>query len=205
LSYYQPTAWRCKGDTTPKQTGITIHDLAQIIRHDWRGGGTTSTTNNNNKGYYITGRLTHAIYRDDCYFDGPDPDMPVRGLRKYLNAASQLFDHKRSFAELLDLEIIRRENDSITAAAATTTAPSSSSSASDYVVVAHWRLNGVLKLPWRPTLPELTGRTYYYPDTDGLIYRHVEQWDQSVLQAFAGTFWPPIQSQLSQSFRFLSE
>jgi hypothetical protein len=198
---YQPAAWRCKGDTTPKQIGIAIHDLAQVIRHDWHGGGTT----NHNKGYYITGRLSHAIYRDDCYFDGPDPDMPVRGLRKYLNAASQLFDHKRSFAELLNLEIVRRDDDRITAAA--TTAPSSASSAaySDYVVVAYWRLNGVLKLPWRPILPELTGRTYYYPDADGLIYRHVEQWDQSVLQAFAGTFWPPIQSQLSQSLRFLSE
>ena len=57
------------------------------------------------KGYYITGKLNTTIYRDDCWFDGPDPDMPVRGVRKYLNAASQLFDVSASTAELLSLEI----------------------------------------------------------------------------------------------------
>ena len=46
---YQPSAWRCKGDTTPKQVGIAIHDLAQVIRHDWHGTGTNHHKNNNNK------------------------------------------------------------------------------------------------------------------------------------------------------------
>jgi hypothetical protein len=192
LQMGSPSAWRCKGDTSPKRMGIAIDDLAQIIRHDWN--------NNNNhhhhKGYYITGRLTHGIYRDDCFFDGPDPDMPVRGLRKYLNAASQLFEVRHSTAELVNLQIIssvdpdheqRNDDDDHRPTTAV-------------VVVAHWRLNGVLKLPWHPKLPELTGRTYYYPDTNGLIYRHVEQWDQSVLQAFVGTFWPPIQDKLVRAF-----
>jgi Uncharacterized conserved protein (DUF2358) len=173
--------------------GIAIDDLAQIIRHDWNNNH--NNNNNHNKGYYITGRLTHSIYRDDCFFDGPDPDMPVRGLRKYLNAASQLFEVRHSTAELVQLQIVSSidpeqqcndDNHRPTPAAV--------------VVVAHWRLNGVLKLPWHPKLPELTGRTYYYPDTNGLIYRHVEQWDQSVLQAFVGTFWSPIQDKLVRAF-----
>ena len=61
-------------------------------------------------------------------------------------------------------------------------------------VVVHWRINGVLRLPWRPKLPELMGSTTYYTDGDGLIYKHIEQWDQSVLEAFLGTFWPPIRT-----------
>jgi hypothetical protein len=188
-----PSAWRCKGDTSPKRIGISIDDLAQIIRHDWNNNYNHNNINNNiNKGYYITGRLTHAIYRDDCFFDGPDPDMPVRGLRKYLNAASQLFEVRPSTAELINLQIINVVADAVTA--------DHEQERDVVVVVAHWRLNAVLKLPWHPILPELTGRTYYYPDTNGLIYRHVEEWDQSVLQAFVGTFWPPIQDKLVRSF-----
>jgi hypothetical protein len=77
-----------------KTINLPLEDIMQLIQNDWH-----CTTNN--KGYYITGRLTKSIYRDDCYFDGPDADMPVRGLRKYLNAASQLFEYKTSTATLL--------------------------------------------------------------------------------------------------------
>lgn len=162
VSVLEPPGWRCKGDTTPKTYGITISALAEVIRNDWKI--------QNDKGYYITGRLSTNIYRDDCFFDGPDPDMPVRGLRKYLNAASQLFDANHSTAELLQLSTHKD------------------------IIVVHWRLNGVLRLPWRPKLPELTGSTTYCTDQDGLIYKHIEQWDQSVLEAFLGTFWPPIRT-----------
>jgi hypothetical protein len=79
-----------------KHRNLSMEDRLQTIRHDWR----TDT----DKGYYITGRLNTTMYRDDCLFYGPDPDMPVRGLRKYLNAASHLFDHASSSAELLSLE-----------------------------------------------------------------------------------------------------
>ena len=33
--------------------------------------------------YYVTGKLSAAIYSDDCIFDSPDPDMPVRSLRRF--------------------------------------------------------------------------------------------------------------------------
>ena len=66
----------CRGDerTRHKTRHLTLQELEAIIRKDWK--------EDTSKGYYVTGRLTPAIYRDDCFFDGPDPDMPVRGLRK---------------------------------------------------------------------------------------------------------------------------
>lgn len=38
----------------------------------------------------------------------PDPDMPVRGLEKYISAISNLFDVRASSVELLDLQVTRR-------------------------------------------------------------------------------------------------
>jgi len=157
----QPPGWRCAGDTTPKRTHLARDELLEVVRHDWRP--------DTHKGYYITGRLSTAVYRDDCWFDGPDPDMPVRGLRKYLNAASQLFDHNKSYSELLSLRVD-----------------------DDGVIVAEWRMKGVLRLPWRPSVPTWSGSTRYYTDDNGLIYRHVETWDKSMFKAFLQTLWPAV-------------
>lgn len=88
------------------------------------------------------------------------------GLRKYLNAASQLFEQSKSRCELLSLNV---EGD---------------------VIVATWRMNGVLRLPWKPKLPNWTGSTIYHLDVNGLVYKHEEEWDMSVFQAFMRTFWP---------------
>lgn len=155
-----PPAWRCQGMACEKRIGLSVQETADVIREDWR--------EETNKSYYITGKLTTAIYRDDCFFDGPDPDMPVKGLRKYLNAASQLFDQRQSFTELLSLDV---EGDTI---------------------VAKWKMQGILMLPWRPVLPEWTGTTTYYRDEVGLIYKHSETWDLSVAQAFIRTFLPQL-------------
>ena len=147
-----------------KTLHLTREELVDVIRKDWR--------QHNNKGYYVTGRLSTNVYRDNCLFDGPDPDMPVKGLRKYLNAASQLFDQRLSHAELLDLRI---EED---------------------VIVAKWRFKGTLHLPWKPRMPEVIGSTTYYMDEDSLIYKHVESWDISAYQAF---FWTLMPEQLAPS------
>ena len=56
--------------TVCKYKNLPSDQLCQIIKRDW--------SVENSKGYYITGRLNSTIYRDDCLFDGPDPDMPVR-------------------------------------------------------------------------------------------------------------------------------
>jgi hypothetical protein len=205
-----PGCWRSKSDEhTAKQQNLSQTEVLEILRSDWcsagiivGGGARVSVIGNNNnnnnqrgtpqkinKGYYITGKLTTSIYRDDCVFDGPDPDMPVRGLRKYLNAASQLFDPKHSYAELLSLEgEVERDNiDGNTMGDGTRNAATTSSSSR---IVARWKMKGRLRLPWKPYTPEWTGSTTYYRDNDGLIYRHEETWDTSVLQAFLQTLLP---------------
>jgi Uncharacterized conserved protein (DUF2358) len=61
-----------------------------------------------------------------------------------------------------------------------------------YTIVAKWKMSGVLRLPWKPKLPEVHGETIYYMDPSNLIYKHVETWDRSALQAFLETFWPQL-------------
>ena len=144
-----------------KQVGLSPTQLQDVLLEDWKV--------DTRKGYYITGRLNTAVYRDDCVFNGPDLDMPVKGLAKYMNAASQLFDYGGSQAELLELRVVH-----------------------DRLLVAKWRLTGVLRLPWKPRLPDWTGTTLYHRDDDGLIYLHDETWDMSVVQAFLQTLLPSL-------------
>jgi len=161
--------------TVCKHRYLDIYTLCEIIRADWCPAETRETRpeytverNPDYKGYYITGRLNSTIYRDDCLFDGPDPDMPVRGLRKYLSAASHLFDHKLSYAMLRSLQVEGR------------------------TIVARWELGGVLMLPWRPKVKSWTGCTIYHLDEEGLVAIHEEQWDISVYEAFVSTIWPSL-------------
>ena len=160
-----PPGCRSAKVSQAKRVDTSLEERMEIIRHDWR----PST----GKGYYITGRLNSTIYRDDCLFDGPDPDMPVRGLRKYVNAASNLFDHATSMAELLSMTLEETKQGEV-------------------VIVAHWRLQGVLHLPWHPKLPQWTGRTRYHFDEHGLVCHHEEEWDISVAQAFLETLLPDV-------------
>lgn len=208
-------------NSNSKRTHLPLNVLMETIRNDWRpddAGLDTNhrhhpqwTTYQRHKGYYITGRLNSTIYRDDCWFHGPDPDMPVKGLRKYLNAASQLFDTKTSTAELLSLDVMEdNDNDD----------DNNNDDGNDDAhhhryhrhkikntrqkrtdshrrhplppIVATWRLQGVLHLPWHPSLPVWTGRTVYYLDDEHLIYRHEEYWDISVFRAFTQTLFPRL-------------
>jgi len=169
-----PPGCRSTIATSTKHKNLELNQLMDTIRHDWK-------PEKQHKGYYITGRLNTTIYRDDCWFDGPDPDMPVRGVRKYLNAASQLFDTATSTAELLSLEIGPQPEPNKWGEMKTKS-----------TIIARWKLQGVLHLPWHPSLPVWTGRTTYHLDDEHMIYRHVEDWDISVLQAFTQTLWPEV-------------
>lgn len=149
----------------PKRKNLDTATILSILSNDWK----PST----HKGYYITGRLNQTIYRDDCLFDGPDPDMPVKGLAKYVKASKDLFDYDASCAQLLELKLVDDSNKK--------------------VVQARWKLqNCVLRLPWRPMLPTWTGTTTYHLDEDSLIYHHEEAWDLSVLEAFCRTVSPAL-------------
>lgn len=159
-----PQAWRPAGVNKKqhgiKYKGMSLEDLRTFVRHDWKP--------ETGKGYYVTGKLTTACYRDDCHFLGPDPDMPIRGLRKYVGVAAHLFDTDQSRATLHSLKVM------------------------DDTLVAEWELKGILRLPWHPSLPTLSGTTIYHVDADGLIEKHEEFWNISVVYAFCFTLFPDI-------------
>lgn len=162
-----PGSQQILSSSSIKAFGLSVNTIANILAKDWKCqrsfGSLTS-----GKGYYITGKLTREIYRDDCFFDGPDPDMPVSGLKKYVSSTSQLFDHKASRADLISIATDEKQR----------------------TVTVRWRLEGILNLPWHPRLKPWTGQTVYFIDDSGLIERHVESWDISVVDAFVSTLFP---------------
>lgn len=102
-----------------------------------------------------------------CFFDAPDPDMPVRGLEKYISAISNLFEKRHSDLELLDTQVLAPD-----------------------MLLSRWRLEATLKLPWRPKIKAYTGVTLYELDHQGLICRHTELWSISAADAFVSTVLP---------------
>lgn len=117
--------------------------------------------------YYVTGKLSKELYAQDCVFDGPDPDTPVRGVRKWAQATAGLFDQSVSRVDLTRIAVV-----------------------GDYEVRADWRLEGVLNLPWKPPIKPYTGSTIYKFNQRGLIYEHLEEWSISALDAFVSVVWP---------------
>ena len=176
-STVRPPGWKAVGKhvrknadgTVRKNRHLPLAAVARAIEKDWMSGLHGA------KGYYLTGRLNSTLYRDDCLFDGPDPDMPVKGLRKYLSAASHLFERESSFAQLLEL---RTEE--------------GGGHRGRGAVVARWRLGGTLMLPWRPAVRPWTGTTRYHLDEEGLIYFHEEEWDIAGAEAFVCTVFPKL-------------
>lgn len=118
--------------------------------------------------YYVTGRLSSGLYRGDCEFVSPDPDSNFRGVQKYCAATKGLFHRPESRVELLRI------------------------SEEDGGIVAWWRLEGVLHLPWLPRIKAYTGRTRYVFDGEGLVVRHEETWSLTFLDAFGSTLFPEI-------------
>ena len=150
-----------------KTRHLPVDEILHRVKMDWTGGACES------RGYYITGKLDSTIYKDDCLFTSPDPDMPVRGLRKYLSAAAQLFDQRESCAELVSISCNEKGGEM-----------------GHGIVEVEWRLSGILNLPWHPEVEPWTGQTRYHLDDEGLIYLHEEEWDISVWRAFICTLHP---------------
>lgn len=158
-----------------KTKNLAVEEILEILHKDWRSvapkQGFDFPTTPNEKGYYVTGKMSTSIYRDDCEFTSPDPDLPIKGLRKYVGVASHLFDSKTSRSKLLTLQQLGLND------------PQESQQT---VLKAEWKMSLTLNLPWKPKLPEFTGSTLYYLDEDHLICRHDEAWDISVWKAFLG-------------------
>ena len=141
------------GEKTPE---LTLEAVMDVVRRDFEAGQ-----------YYVSGRLSQAVYDDACFFDSPDPDMPVKSLQRYSDALKGLFDPGLSSIELVDMEPVGERR-----------------------FVAHWRLSGALKLPGRPHIKPYAGATLYELDEQMLIVSHTETWSISVLDAFVSTVWP---------------
>lgn len=154
-----------------KLRNLSLQERLEVIRDDFE-----------KRQYYVTGRLTSSLYRDDCLFDGPDPDGRVRGVRKFCNAAAGLFDVRLSRVDLIDIYI-----------------------RDDVDISAEWRLQGALMLPWRPCIKPYVGKTVYSFDEDGLVCSHVETWRISVVDAFLSVVWKGFGAPPAPSIEVLRE
>jgi len=117
------------------------------------------------KQYFVTGRLTTAIFRDDCRFR--DPTNDIVGLARYLTALGLLFDPANSRVRLLSIAV---------------TGPRE--------VRAKWTLGGYLLLPWKPFVPAFEGESVYSLDEEGLIALQDQTWSVSAFDALRQTFTP---------------
>ena len=146
--------WRGSTTSAPKQTNLPISTVADILRKDL----------GDNK-YILTGQLTPSIFSDDCSFT--DPNNSVRGLSKYQQALSLLFDPSESSLELKDLRV------------------------ADGHIEADYTASGTLKLPWRPKISGWAGHVVYSLNADGLIASQVDVWNITRVDAIRQTFTPP--------------
>ncbi len=119
--------------------------------------------------YYVTGRLSLQHYHPRCFFDSPDPDMPVRSPEVFASALKGLFDRRSSSLELLEEPRLMGD-----------------------AIVAEWRLAGRLGLPWKPSIKPFVGRTTFSLDENGLVIRHVEEWSLPAWDAFLAALVPSL-------------
>ena len=135
----------------------------------------------------VTGRLSRAWYAEDCRFDGPDPDMPVVGLGKYLAASTNLFCHAASRCDLLGVGYIQHDDDTF-GFDEVAVRGDASEPGGDFggMLVVLWRIEGTVNLPWQPTIKPYHGATFFQraPNTGLLVEAH-EYWSISALDAFA--------------------
>ena len=160
-----------------KTKNLPVDELIGVLRNDWKAAPINceedrATTPVIGKGYYVTGRMSTNIYRNDCEFMSPDPDLPLKGLRKYIGVASHLFDSKASHSKLISLQTVPRNI--------------KKEKEIENILEAQWKMSLTINLPWKPQLPEFSGSTLYFLDDDHLIWRHEEKWDISVVNAFLG-------------------
>ena len=141
-------------DSSPKRTGLTVSQVSEILTRDL-----------SEKQYILTGNLSPEIFRDDCTF--VDPNNAVKGLSKYRQALSFLFDPEQS-----EVHAVR-----------------GTISASGKLEV-NYIASGVLKLPWRPKIAPWSGHITYQLDADGLVSSQIDVWNITRLDAIRQTFSP---------------
>ena len=170
LAHLPPPKPSSRTTATTSASTRTITSVAQVqqaLQDDWNVGN-----------YYISGNLNINLYSNDCLFSGPDPDLPICGLRKYVGVASRLFHKKSSKCELTkEIEIL-----------------------DNHTLQATWSMDGVLYIPLFGKdkngmfrLPHTVGTTTYHLNDQFQIVHHEEHWTNvTPLQAFVETFVPSL-------------
>jgi hypothetical protein len=149
-----------------KQRGLSLASLATLLSDDF-----------SSRQCQVTGRLSRALFDEGCVFDGPDPDMPVKGLNKYLSASCNLFQHAESCCDLLGVGVVDNYGEHDTEG-----------------IIVLWRIEGVISLPWHPVIKPYFGATYFQRcantnnhDDHSLITKATEWWSISAADAFLST------------------
>ena len=149
-------------DTAPSPGDV--ESVVRIIKEDYK-----------ERSYFITGILSDGIYEADCYF--ADPTISFTGLELWKRNLQLLVPFLEDPSiELVDISVVNGAG--------------TSSLDQGVEIQAMWILKTGLKLPWKPDV-YVKGSTLYSlsPPDYNKIYKHIESWDISGLQALGMVFF----------------
>mmetsp|Transcript_35645 Transcript_35645/g.72650 ORF Transcript_35645/g.72650 Transcript_35645/m.72650 type:complete len:334 (+) Transcript_35645:91-1092(+) len=142
----------------------------------------------------VTGRLSREIFDESCIFDGPDPDMPVTGVGKYLSASRNLFNHAQSRCDLLGVGLVPAPPKYLGDGHDRKEPTGTWAGHKGEGVLVLWRIEGTINLPWHPSIKPYLGATLFQrqcvsseENGHGLITQATEWWSTSAADAFLST------------------
>ncbi|GIL87599.1 hypothetical protein Vretimale_14712 [Volvox reticuliferus] len=157
--------------TPPKNRPLRHGDVAGLMRR---------ITADFKQAYLVTGVLDDSIYDPDCFF--ADPTVAFSGVDLWKRNLALLVPFlEQPLVELRDIRRLGRNDEGAE------------------VVRAEWRLQTLLRLPWRPLI-DIDGATEYTlnPESNRVV-RHVESWGVSGTQALLQMLRPSRSSSSSSS------
>jgi hypothetical protein len=201
----------------PKAAGLPLEELAQrftreFVRCEWCGRGagggpaanipsiarahththTHTQTHNKNPQQipqqykrFVTGDVPCELFSDDFKFK--DDSVATAGIRSYAEGVRKLFDQQTARAELITV---------VTTAAAAASSDSKQQQQrrreGGGSIVATWRLEGRVNLPFKPAIPPyVVTTTLAVGADDGLICSQLDEFSVPGWQLLAGALLGP--------------